>query len=430
MARTIRDAKLETREARRRLSAQPKPHWRTLRPGQLHLGYCCRRKGSAGYWTTRTYIGVRDAGSPYRIEKLPGIADDFEDANGQTVLSFAEAQDKALARQHTAEGAPQGRLTVRKAVTNYVEYLRAEGRPTKDTEWRVAAHILPKLGDIEVAALTSDKLRRWLAALASAGVRLRTKKGKAQKHKAVPEDDEAVRRRRSSANRVLTILKAALNFAYDEKHVSSRDAWGRRVKPFEGVDVARLRYLSVAEAKRFLNACDPQFRLLVRGALETGARYSELARLQVQDFHPDAGAIHIRKSKSGKARHAVLTADGVGFFREVCIGRPGSTTMFERNGKPWRTGDQARLMKAASENAKLTPPVTFHGLRHTWGSLSAMNGVSLQIISQNMGHADSRMAEKHYAHLAPSHVAAVIRAGAPRFGKVKASNVVPLREPT
>ena len=77
-----------------------------------------------------------------------------------------------------------------------------------------------------------------------------------------------MRRRRSSANRVLTILKAALNHAYDEQHVASNDAWGRRVKPFRDVDVARVRYLTVAEAQRLLNACDAGFRSLVRAALE------------------------------------------------------------------------------------------------------------------------------------------------------------------
>jgi hypothetical protein len=101
MARTVRGAKLETREARNRLTPRAKPHWRTLRPGQLHLGYCRRRKGTPGYWTVRSYLGVvavPRGKSPYKIEKLPGVADDFDDANGAAVLSYAQAQDKALAR--------------------------------------------------------------------------------------------------------------------------------------------------------------------------------------------------------------------------------------------------------------------------------------------------------------------------------------------
>jgi hypothetical protein len=53
------------------------------------------------------------------------------------------------------------------------------------------------------------------------------------------------------------MLKAALNHAFDEGHVSNRDAWGRKLKPFRDVEVARMRYLTIAEAQRLLNAATP-----------------------------------------------------------------------------------------------------------------------------------------------------------------------------
>ena len=56
-----------------------------------------------------------------------------------------------------------------------------------------------------------------------------------------------------------------------------------------------------------------------------------------------------------------------------------------------------------------------------------MNGVPMQVVSENLGHADTRMIEKHYGHLAPSHKRDAIRAGAARFGLVAGSNVRPLR---
>ena len=39
----------------------------------------------------------------------------------------------------------------------------------------------------------------------------------------------------------------------------------------------------------------------------------------------------------------------------------------------------------------------------------------LMVVAKNLGHADTRMVERHYGHLAPSYVADAIRAGAPRF---------------
>ena len=70
--------------------------------------------------------------------------------------------------------------------------------------------------------------------------------------KPAPKTDDDVRRRRASANRVLSMLKAALNHTYDEGHIANRDAWGRKLKPFRDVEFARIRYLSVAER---LNGC-------------------------------------------------------------------------------------------------------------------------------------------------------------------------------
>jgi integrase len=68
------------------------------------------------------------------------------------------------------------------------------------------------------------------------------------------------------------------------------------------------------------------------------------------------------------------------------------------------------------KRAKITPAISFHGLRHSWASLAVMAGVPLMIVSKNLGHSDTKMVEKHYGHLAPSYVADAIRAGAPRFG--------------
>jgi integrase len=192
--------------------------------------------------------------------------------------------------------------------------------------------------------------------------------------------------------------------------------------------VAKVAYLTVAQAQRLINAADPDFRLLVRAALETGCRYSELTRMTVNDFNPDSNTVVIPKSKSGKARHVVLTPEAAGFFRQLCAGHEGADLLFRRDdGAVWAKSDQARPMRSACARARITPAVSFHALRHTWASLAAMNGVPLMVVAKNLGHADTRMVEKHYGHLAPSYVADAIRAGAPRFaGTETPSSVVPM----
>jgi hypothetical protein len=55
----------------------------------------------------------------------------------------------------------------------------------------------------------------------------------------------------------------------------------------------------------------------------------------------------------------------------------------------------------------------------------------LTVVAQALGHADTRMVEKHYAHLAPSYVRDVIRATALGIGAgEEADRVMPLRPPT
>jgi hypothetical protein len=56
-----------------------------------------------------------------------------------------------------------------------------------------------------------------------------------------------------------------------------------------------------------------------------------------------------------------------------------------------------------------------------------MNGVPMGVIAAQLGHADTRMTEKHYAHLAPSYVAQTIRANFPRLGIAADETVIPLR---
>src|SRR5262249_27087821 len=196
---------------------------------------------------------------------------------------------------------------------------------------------------------------------------------------------------------------------------------------FRAADAARLRYLSDDEARRLTNACPADFRALATSALLTGCRYGELADMTVDDFNPDAGTLRVRQAKGGKARHVVLTQEGREFVAQRAAGKPGSVRLSLRgNGKPWGKSEQQRPLSAACTAARIEPPVNFHGLRHTYASRLAMRGVPLAVIAAQLGHADTRMVEKHYGHLAPSYVADTVRAAFGTLGIVPPANVVPI----
>jgi integrase len=420
MARPLVQAKIEGRGQRRRLKPGRQAHWQTIVPNRVHLGYQRWEDDKEGRWIVRRYVD-----GAYFITPL-GFADDLRDANGDSVLSF----EQAYAAARTIVDAPAVAstwLTVRTAMANYIEHKRTLGQPVDDLTYRTQAHILPTLGDKVVSELTPKRLRDWLAVMASMPAMRRTRSGEAQRYGKEPNGDDEVRARRASANRVLTMLKAALNFAFHEGHVASDAAW-RKVKPYRAVETARLRYLSVAEAQRLINACDPDFRPLVRAALETGCRYGELTRLEVHDFNPDAGTVAIRRSKTGKPRNIILTSAGTEYFRRLCAGRAGGELVFlHANGSPWGAAHQSRPMADACRRAGTDPPISIHALRHTWASLSVMAGVPLLVVAKNLGHADGRMVERHYGHLAEDYVAQEIRGKAPVFGIEPDMKVISLR---
>ena len=93
--------------------------------------------------------------------------------------------------------------------------------------YRVDTHVMPTLGPIQCATLTTAQLQSWLRDLANSPATLRTKASakKPYVRNLDKSDPEAVRRRRASANRTLVILKAALNSAWRAGKIHSDQAW-------------------------------------------------------------------------------------------------------------------------------------------------------------------------------------------------------------
>src|SRR5262249_56104746 len=91
------------------------------------------------------------------------------------------------------------------------------------------------LGRVGVAKLTARKITDWHHGLAEKRARARTKPGRRQNYRKAETGPDAIRKRRATANRILTVLKAALNHAWKAGHVASDDSW-RRVKPFRAVE--------------------------------------------------------------------------------------------------------------------------------------------------------------------------------------------------
>ena len=425
MARTVRNAKIDSRSARVKLTKRREPYWTAISAG-CAIGY--RRGALGGTWVAR----FRAEDGKQHYEAL-GAADDSRDADGRTVFTFPMAQERArtffarkgreLAGDFVSSDGP---YTVAKALRVYfTERERRGSKGLAKDRAAAAARILPTLGEVDVAKLTTKRIRDWQASLAIAPKLVR--RGRVMKIRNTTaidtKDADAVRARRATANRTLTVLKAALNHAFHDGRAASDEAW-RKVRPFREVDVPVVRFLSDDECRQIVNACSGAFRDLVLAALLTGCRYGELTRMRASEFNSEAGTITVRESKAGKPRHVALTDEGRALFAELAAGKTGHDPIFVRDdGRLWGPSHQQRPLDAASVRAKIEPAATFHILRHTYASALAMRGVPMGVIAAQLGHSDTRMTERHYAHLAPNYVADTVRAALPALGVVNGTNI-------
>src|SRR5258708_35488034 len=118
-------------------------------------------------------------------------------------------------------------------------------------------HIERQLGPVAIVKLTRKRLEQWHSDIAKSEPAVRGRRGQPAIVRKISVKLDS-RKRSATANRVITILKAALNHARNEGHVSSDAAWDR-VRAFREVDLARQRYLSDDETRRLVAACPRSF---------------------------------------------------------------------------------------------------------------------------------------------------------------------------
>jgi len=355
MARTIQSKELDSRTAREKLEPTHEPYWVSI-GRTLHFGYRKGKGKNGGSWIARLYKDGK-----YKKIKL-GKADDIQDANNESVLDYFQAQEKARAFAVEAERHPlevtNKPTTVEEATNEYLEWYQTDGKALNRTKNTIETHITPKLGNLKLTALTTPIIRKWHADLTKEKKILRSSKLK-KNYAEIDTSTDAIRKRKATANRILTVLKAALNHAWRDEHITSNEAW-RKVKPFRDVDAPKIRYLSTKECGRIINACEPDFRCIVKAALLTGCRYGELTHLKAYDFDASRNTLHVRETKNGKARYVPLTDEGTHLFNELTRGKGGDDLILTRHDQQmWGASHQGRRLSDACKIAIFSLPFLF-----------------------------------------------------------------------
>ena len=398
MARTSIDYDTRTPTARKRLTPRGTPYTRQIAPGKL-LGYF-RREDKAGSWAVLEWTG-----RGYKQRTL-GNADDVTRADGLDVLTFDQAQRKAT---NPALGAPipARKLTVRHALDTYFTALA--GKSVHAEEYRAGAnkHIVPVLGDYRVDRITKTQIEDWQAGMVRDD----------------PEDPDARRRSQDSANRVRTMLMAALNAAFqDEANGIPTDAAWRRVKPFKKVARARDDDLDPADVRLLIAKAatfDQALANLMEGGYLTGARLpGEFAGVDVSDFDAANRRLSIRTGKTG-ARTVTLTNEAIAFFSRLAKGRKPDDPLFPRaDGTRWPRTGHFRWVKRAVELAKLPLSVSLYTLRHAHISRAIDAGMPLSLIAANCG-TSLLMIQNNYAKVLARTREDMIQKTSPKLRAVK-----------
>lgn len=388
--------RIRTKNQRARLKDRREAYFEESARGAPQIGY--RKCNGNRKWLVRWRDPLT---SRYRYATL-GPTDEIP--AGLTYVEAMSMSQDAI-RERDAASQFTGRLTVRSAVKAYLDDYETRAASTATAQNHFDLYVLPDFGDRLVSELRRDELRSWRNQLAKQPPRAR--KRTFAKEPAFRSVDmtcpEQQRKRKASVNRIATSFRAMLNHTADLNELPNTSAWRYGLKAFPNVDAERSAWLNYAQAQRLLNACEGGFRNLVAAALITGCRYGELTRLEVRHFSPESRAVHIARSKSGKSRDVILSPAGVEFFDRITEGkRPRQLLLITNKGEAWKTSEQARPMRRAVERAGLDS-ISFHGLRHSYASQMAAEGMPLQVLQQNLGHADLRQIVKRYAHLSDAY---------------------------
>jgi integrase len=331
-------------------------------------------------------------------------------------LDFWQAQDRAraIARVGRDGDGDDGKpVTVNRALDRYQADLKTRGADTANVA-RVRLHLSEELATKRVALLTARDLRKWRDGLAK---------------QLAP----------SSVNRTAGAFKAALNLVADQdERIVSRQPWDLGLATIPDAEEARNVILPEATIHTIISeACheSSEFQLLVEVAAVTGARVSQLARLEVQDLQSDRTDPRLMMPSSRKGRgQKKITRRPVPIpaalavrLRSFIVGKSATAPLLVKpSGAPWKRSDHSRLFRRTAIRAGLAPSeVTLYALRHSAIVRQILAGVPIRVVAVN--HDTSiAMLERTYSRYIGDHSDALARRALLDTTTPATSNVVPI----
>jgi integrase len=178
-----------------------------------------------------------------------------------------------------------------------------------------------------------------------------------------------------------------------------------------------------------------EFQLLVESAAVTGARVSQLARLDVPDLQDERTdpRLMMPSSRKGRGKKKItrrpvpIPAGLAARLRVAAEHRSANERLLVKpSGAPWKKSDHSRLFARTAERAGLDPAeVTIYALRHSNIVRQLLAGVPVRVVAVNHDTSVS-MIERNYSRYIGDHADALARVALLDTTTVSEDNVVPI----
>jgi site-specific recombinase XerD len=180
--------------------------------------------------------------------------------------------------------------------------------------------------------------------------------------------------------------------------------------------------LTPDEVKALIGACSSRAPTGIRNRgvivvlYRGGLRISEALALKLKDLDRDAGTIRVLHGKGDRARTVGLDPTAFAVIerwldRRSSLGINSRALLFcTLDGKPLATAYVRALLPRLAKRAEIEKRVHAHGLRHTHAAELAREGVPVNVIQAQLGHASLAVTDRYIRHIAPEQLIEAMRA--------------------
>lgn len=333
----------------------------------------------------------KDGTVTYSIKYRTADGTQVKKASGRTRRDAEQALSAALVALDRGEVRTAGKETFADAAARWLRRKRPilETSTYQDYERHLRFRLLPAFGSLKLRSITRSKVEDYVARL-----------------------DRQSGLSRKTINDSLIPLRQILGRAVREGVLATNPAESPdRDSPIElPYERPSIKPLTRNEARRYLDTCAQEYRVLAEVLIGAGLRIGEALALEWSDIGWDTATLSITKTfkvggtgtpKGDRGRSVVVARYLVDVLRHhrAETGRVSGLVFSRPNGTPIRRQAVHRFWhRAALADAGLPVSFRLHDLRHTAATLWLASGQSIYFVQQQLGHRDIQTTIDLYGH--------------------------------